>query len=75
MYDTTKVAMRFSPESCTVHLTFKCGTVAEVDELFQKLRESGAEVSKEPFDAFWKQRYATLQDPSSGLHVDLFADL
>lgn len=67
--------VRFSPESCTVHLTFKCANPAEVDEIFGKVKATGASVEKEPFDAFWKQRYSTLRDPGSGVHIDIFADL
>ena len=69
------VFVRFSPESCTVHLTFKCDKAAEVDEIFGKVKATGASVEKEPFDAFWKQRYSTLRDPGSGVHIDIFADL
>jgi len=69
------VTVRFSPESCTVHLTFKCEKPDEVNELFEKVKKSGASVEKEPFDAFWQQRYSTLRDPSSGVHIDIFADM
>lgn len=81
MVDTVDVIKRsnpdyqFSPESCTVHLTFKCANPAEVDEIFGKVKATGASVEKEPFDAFWKQRYSTLRDPGSGVHIDIFADL
>mmetsp|Transcript_42454 Transcript_42454/g.52242 ORF Transcript_42454/g.52242 Transcript_42454/m.52242 type:complete len:132 (+) Transcript_42454:49-444(+) len=81
MVDTLDVIKRsnpdykFSPDSCTVHLTFKCEKPAEVDEVFEKVKTSGASVEKEPFDAFWKQRYSTLRDPSSGVFIDVFADL
>lgn len=66
---------RFSADSCTVHLTFKCESPPKVDELFLKVKATGAVVEKEPFDAFWKQRYSTLKDPASGVHIDIFADL
>eukprot|EP00435_Cladocopium_sp_Y103_P071496 s93_g37.t1 len=73
MVDTVDVIKKFnpdyqfSPESCTVHLTFKCDKPSEVDEIFGKVKASGASVEKEPFDAFWKQRYSTLRDPGSGV--------
>jgi uncharacterized glyoxalase superfamily protein PhnB len=45
-----------------------------VDELFATLVRSGARAHKEPWDAFWGQRYAQLRDPD-GNGVDLYADL
>ncbi|CAK9006641.1 unnamed protein product [Durusdinium trenchii] len=81
MVDTVDVMKKsnpdfqFSADSCTVHLTFKCESPPKVDELFLKVKATGAVVEKEPFDAFWKQRYSTLKDPASGVHIDIFADL
>lgn len=57
-----------------VGLAFLCDSPAEVDSIFADLVANGAGVLKEPFDAFWGQRYATITDPS-GNPVDLFASL
>lgn len=57
-----------------VGLAFLCDSPAEVDSVFAYFVADGAGVLKEPFDAFWGQRYATVMDPS-GNPVDLFAAL
>jgi catechol 2,3-dioxygenase-like lactoylglutathione lyase family enzyme len=45
-----------------------------VDEKFAELVTAGAKPYKEPWDAFWGQRYAQIHDPDSNV-VDLFAPL
>jgi len=47
---------------------------SEVDEVAKNIKEKGFAVSKEPWDAFWGQRYAVVQDPD-GYFVDLYAKL
>ena len=58
------------------HSTFAilCTTPSEVDSVCKKIKEEGFTVVKEPWDAFWGQRYAIVQDPD-GYKVDLFAPL
>lgn len=46
----------------------------EVNEIVRNLIDSGFKVKKEPFDAFWGQRYAMVVDPE-GYTVDLYAKL
>ncbi|MFI0775069.1 VOC family protein [Streptomyces sp. NPDC021212] len=53
---------------------FLCDNPAEVDALYEKLTEAGVRGFKEPWDAFWGQRYATVLDPD-GNNVGLFAPL
>ena len=53
---------------------FLCDSPGDVDRLFAELIGAGASVHKEPWDAFWGQRYATVPDPD-GNAVDLFAPL
>ena len=55
-------------------LAFNCGTPREVDELYAKAISAGAQAHKEPFDAFWGQRYAQVRD-HDGNGVDLYASL
>jgi uncharacterized glyoxalase superfamily protein PhnB len=55
-------------------IAFHCSSSVEVDELFATLVRSGAHAHKEPWDAFWGQRYAQLRDPD-GNGVDLYSDL
>jgi catechol 2,3-dioxygenase-like lactoylglutathione lyase family enzyme len=46
----------------------------EIDEVVAKLKHSGFNIEKEPWDAFWGQRYAVVVDPD-GYKVDLYANL
>lgn len=55
-------------------LAFRCDSPAEVDSLYQALVDGGARPYKEPWDAFWGQRYAQVHDPDGNI-VDLFAPL
>ncbi|MBX6354774.1 MAG: VOC family protein [Micromonosporaceae bacterium] len=55
-----------------VHLAFQCASPAEVDQVFADLVRAGYEGHKQPWDAFWGQRYAIVHDPD-GNAVDLFA--
>ena len=40
--------------------------------MYRTLMAAGVESHKEPWDAFWGQRYAVVKDPD-GNHIDLFA--
>ncbi len=55
-------------------LAFLCDSPAEVDGLHARALEAGYRSHKEPWDAFWGQRYAQVLDPDGNV-VDLFAPL
>ncbi|WP_340561654.1 VOC family protein [Streptomyces sp. GSL17-111] len=55
-------------------LAFRCDDPAEVDRVHAELTAAGYRGLKEPWDAFWGQRYAVVEDPD-GNGVDLFAEL
>jgi catechol 2,3-dioxygenase-like lactoylglutathione lyase family enzyme len=55
-------------------VAFLCDSSRDVNRLFRELVESGARPHKEPWDAFWGQRYAQVHDPDGNV-VDLFAPL
>jgi uncharacterized glyoxalase superfamily protein PhnB len=57
-----------------VSLAFECSSPAEVDDVYARMTGGGFEGEKEPWDAFWGQRYAQLRDPD-GVSVDLYAVL
>jgi len=57
-----------------VALAFACDDAADVDATFRELVDAGYAGHKEPWDAFWGQRYAIVLDPD-GNSVDLFAAL
>ncbi|MBC7801965.1 MAG: VOC family protein [Gemmatimonadaceae bacterium] len=63
-----------TPVGQRVTLAFKCDDPAEVDALYRAVAAAGHPGVKEPWDAFWGQRYASLRDPD-GNRVDLFAAL
>ncbi|MEX2161831.1 MAG: VOC family protein [Anaerolineales bacterium] len=47
-------------------------TPAEVNAAAEKVKGAGFKIVTEPWDAFWGQRYAIVEDPD-GYKVDLFA--
>ena len=55
-------------------LALECASPAEVDETYARVTEAGFHGEKEPWDAFWGQRYALLNDPD-GVPVSLYAAL
>jgi catechol 2,3-dioxygenase-like lactoylglutathione lyase family enzyme len=57
-----------------IELAFKCDSPSEVDATYDKLTTAGYHGHKRPWDAFWGQRYAIVDDPD-GNHVSLFAAL
>jgi uncharacterized glyoxalase superfamily protein PhnB len=79
-WDTVDTIHSFDPEWTApeggprVGLAFQCASPAEVDQVYADLVKAGYEGHKEPWDAFWGQRYASLHDPD-GNGVDLFAPL
>jgi uncharacterized glyoxalase superfamily protein PhnB len=80
MIDTEEVMHAFDPEwkrPTDGHLVggaFRCESPQEVDGVYAELLEAGASPYKEPWDAFWGQRYAQLRDPD-GTVIDLYAPL
>jgi catechol 2,3-dioxygenase-like lactoylglutathione lyase family enzyme len=55
-------------------LAFGCESASEVDAVYARMVEAGFHGEKEPWDAFWGQRYAQLRDPD-GVGIDLYASL
>jgi catechol 2,3-dioxygenase-like lactoylglutathione lyase family enzyme len=77
MLDTEEVVKSFRPDwtrsaGTQLGLAFECGSPAEVDETYRRAVDAGFHGEKEPWDAFWGQRYAQLADPD-GVPVDLYA--
>lgn len=78
IFDTLAVVHSFDPYwqppvgGPAMSLAFECATPAEVDEAVAQVVQAGFDVHREPWDAFWGQRYATVLDPD-GNRVDLFA--
>ena len=80
LLDTEESVKSFSPDwtppsgGQRVALAFLCGSASDVDRVFSEMIEAGAKALKAPWDAFWGQRYAQIQDPD-GNAIDLFAPL
>jgi catechol 2,3-dioxygenase-like lactoylglutathione lyase family enzyme len=79
MWDTLELMRQLDPDreeprGHRLALAFECGSPADVDETYRRLVDEGFEGKKEPYDAFWGQRYANVVDPDGNV-VDLFASL
>lgn len=79
-WDTVATIRSFDPEwtkpagGNSVGICFLCDSPAEVDKLHADLITAGYRSHKDPWDAFWGQRYASVVDPDDNV-VDLFAPL
>jgi len=62
------------PNGSGITLCFKQDSPRGVDQLHEKITRAGFKSVKDPWDAFWGQRYASVTDPD-GNQVDLFAQL
>lgn len=79
MLDSEDEIRKFRPEwtrqsGNQLSLALECDNPAEVDSLYSQMISAGHHGDKEPWDAFWGQRYAQLRDPD-GVPVDLYATL
>jgi len=79
MLDSEEVVKSFRPDwtreiGNQLALAFECASPAEVDEVYERIVDAGFHADKEPWDAFWGQRYAQLRDPDR-VPVDLYASL
>jgi catechol 2,3-dioxygenase-like lactoylglutathione lyase family enzyme len=79
MLDSEDTVRTFRPEwtretGNQLGLAFECESASEVDDLYARMVEAGFDGEKEPWDAFWGQRYAQLRDPD-GVGIDLYASL
>ena len=80
MIDTQDTIRSFDPSwsapsgSAKMSLAFECADPADVDRTYADMVAAGHTGHLEPWDAFWGQRYASLEDPD-GNTVDLFAAL
>jgi catechol 2,3-dioxygenase-like lactoylglutathione lyase family enzyme len=78
LFDTIDTIRSFDPSwtppqgGHRAGLAFGCDSPAEVDQVYADMVKAGYEGHKEPWDAFWGQRYALLRDPD-GNGVDLYA--
>lgn len=79
MLDSEEVIRSFMSEwtredGNQISVALECSSPTEVDEVYARVTGAGFEGEKEPWDAFWGQRYALLIDPD-GVRVNLYAPL
>jgi uncharacterized glyoxalase superfamily protein PhnB len=79
MLDSEEEVRKFRPDwirkpGNQFSLALQCESAAEVDQLYARMITAGYQGDKDPWDAFWGQRYAQLRDPD-GVPVDLYATL
>lgn len=78
-WDTEELIKGFDPNwsppnGSRIGIAFLCDTPSDVDATYQRVIAKGYRSHKEPFDAFWGQRYAQVLDPDGNV-IDLFAPL
>lgn len=79
-WDTEEVIRSFEPDwqrptgGPAMGIAFLCDSPAEVDARYVEVVAAGYRSHREPWDAFWGQRYAQVLDPDGNV-VDLFASL
>jgi catechol 2,3-dioxygenase-like lactoylglutathione lyase family enzyme len=79
-WDSAEVIRSIDPEwqpptgGPAIGLAFLCGSPEEVDAVYAEIVAAGYPAHKEPWDAFWGQRYAQVRDPDHNV-IDLFAPL
>jgi uncharacterized glyoxalase superfamily protein PhnB len=79
MWDTVEMVKQLDPDwteprGHRMGLAFECASPKEVDATHARVVAAGFRSKKEPWDAFWGQRYAQVIDPDDNV-VDLFAPL
>ena len=79
MWDTLELIKQLDPDWVEPHghrlgLAFECSSPGDVDATHARAVAAGFRSKKDPWDAFWGQRYAQLIDPDDNV-VDLFAQL
>ena len=80
MFDSVEIARSLHPDweppsgGHRMGMALECACPTAVDEIHARLVALGHASAKDPWDAFWGQRYAVLTDPDGNL-VDLYAPL
>lgn len=77
-WDTVETIQSFNPDwtppgaGYRMGLAFLLASPTDVDRAYDELVSLGYTGHKQPWDAYWGQRYASILDPD-GNNVDLFA--
>ncbi len=79
MLDSEEVIRSFLPDwvretGNQISFALECASPVEVVKSYARVTSEGFEGEKEPWDAYWGQRYALLVDPDS-VRVNLYSAL
>eukprot|EP00494_Astrolonche_serrata_P031007 UN31276 len=79
MVDTEELIKKINPKWVKpmghgITLCFSQENSEKVNNLYKKIIKSGFDSIKEPWDAFWGQRYCSVKDPD-GNQIDIYAPL
>ncbi len=79
MLDTEEEIRKFRPDwsrqtGNQAAIAFEFPSSGALDEAYARMTAAGYRGDKEPWDAFWGQRYAQLRDPD-GVPVDLYSSI
>jgi catechol 2,3-dioxygenase-like lactoylglutathione lyase family enzyme len=79
MLDTEEEIRKFRPDwtrrtGNQAAIAFELPSSSALDEAYARMTAAGYRGDKEPWDAFWGQRYAQLRDPD-GVPVDLYSSI
>ena len=79
MWDTLELIKQLDPDwtepkGHPIGLAFECSSPGDVDATHARVVTAGFRSRKDPWDAFWGQRYAQVIDPDDNV-VDLFAQI
>ncbi|TMD56995.1 MAG: glyoxalase [Chloroflexi bacterium] len=79
MWDTLELIKQLDPDwtepkGHPIGLAFECSSPGDVDATHARVVRAGFRSKKDPWDAFWGQRYAQVIDPDDNV-VDLFAQI
>lgn len=78
MLDSVELVKKINPHfkmahgDCGIVLCFKQTDPEKVDALYSQISKAGFKTLKPPWDAFWRQRYASVLDPDNN-QIDIFA--
>ncbi len=80
MVDSVELVKEINPNwekpsgSSPIILCFLQQNAGEVDRIYNEITTAGFKSVTKPWDAFWGQRYSSVQDPD-GNQIDIFASL
>src|SRR2546428_12816161 len=74
MFDTLELIKQLDPDwvdpkGHRMGVAFECSSPGEVDATHSRVVRAGFRSKKDPWDAFWGQRYAQIVDPDDNVWI------